>query len=529
MSEDTPPEETGARRRRRRLRARGQIARTPPPRTDDRPRAWPRRLVALLVLGGVGYAGWSQRARVVSLWGSARSRVTGLVRGLMNSDPPEFTEDMVVDVPDTFAEVPVASEPPTDWTDPDSVPPDLAPLPGPPGYTPPEPSAPPPDRYPDPTEPPPDRYPDPPPSKPPPPTQLASATPTDPGPPPPTEPAGPGWRARAGDLWTQAKRGWTALGGKIAEGSEAAKVQWAKLMGDGAPTPEPSPTLPALDPDYDPFAVTDTPTPSASPTTAPSPEPTQVAVVDPLAVVHGPDWVAPVDPVKPVDPTPVATTDPWAQTPAATRDPWAPAPTTTPTRRPQPAASSWTARLAGSDGQRVTLASGVRLDLHPYTRYRRVGDEMVLLSGGALVRFPAKGGSLRLTGGLRLRGKDQLFEVGGVESGGSVDALTSGLALEWSGREPVIMKALERRYFDEDLAEPVPLAQAGTFVRRLAWFDAHPRRDQAAARALELAQGLLEDTQGTSREHAAQEAVSAAIAWAERVAMRHQRELTARL
>ena len=69
----------------------------------------------------------------------------------------------------------------------------------------------------------------------------------------------------------------------------------------------------------------------------------------------------------------------------------------------------------------------------------------------------------------------------------------------------------------------------GTFVLRLAWFDSHPRRERAAARALELSQQLLEATRGTSRELAAREAVTAAIAWAERVAMRHQRELTARL
>jgi hypothetical protein len=177
----------------------------------------------------------------------------------------------------------------------------------------------------------------------------------------------------------------------------------------------------------------------------------------------------------------------------------------------------------------MTLGNGVRLDLHPYTRYRKVGDEVVLLSGGALVRFPTEGGSLRVTGGLRMHGRDQLFEVGGVESAGTVDALTDGLTLEYTDREPIMMKALERRYLDEDVGEPVPLALAGTLVRRLAWFDSHPRRDRAAARALELAQQVFDQTKGTSRELAAQEAVAAAISWAERVAVRHQRELTARL
>jgi hypothetical protein len=190
--------------------------------------------------------------------------------------------------------------------------------------------------------------------------------------------------------------------------------------------------------------------------------------------------------------------------------------------------ASWP-QVAGLDGLRFETPEGLQLDFHPHSRFRTDPQGLILLSGGALVHFPETGARLYLPEGHYLEARDTLCEVHSVEEDGILDVLDPQILVHSEGGEITPVHPLQRWYFSEGLASPIPVTEAGMLLRRLAWFRSGNRRTQAPVLARQLALRTLRAVEGSDREEIARETLRVAQEWVTRVARRYRDEAFARL
>jgi hypothetical protein len=174
-------------------------------------------------------------------------------------------------------------------------------------------------------------------------------------------------------------------------------------------------------------------------------------------------------------------------------------------------------------------SEGIRLDLHPHSRFRSGPEGFLLLSGGALVRFPETPAHLYLPRGRTLKARLALCELSTVEEDGTLDVLNQSVSIQEEAGPRTQVEGFQRYFLDEGLRRPLPEAEAGVFLRRLAWFQAGPRRAQAPVIASQLAHQALRTLRGTERETAAKRCLQVAEEWVSRVARRYRDEAFARL
>lgn len=170
---------------------------------------------------------------------------------------------------------------------------------------------------------------------------------------------------------------------------------------------------------------------------------------------------------------------------------------------------------AGAEGLAVRLPGGLHLDLQPGARYEQAADGLVLVGGGLLAAFPPEGAPLFLAGHHSVFARDALLAIHLESDGGSIDVISGVVSVTLVSGETIQVPPFGRLDLWDERVDPIPTAEVGRVLKRLAWLASREGPPHGPARALALAAAAASSTEGTPRAATARRALAAAQRWSQ--------------